>query len=94
MNRIDILKIFSSWFACTIYEKGPLKAYRYDLSIDPEISRDINADHERTEALIAEMEDLTEKISENRNDPEKLERLLAQIRSATGTLKRMPLSSS
>jgi len=70
-------------------EKRPPKTYRYDPSIDPELSWGINADRERAEALIAEVEELTEKLSENEDDPAKQEGLLAQIRTATDKLKRM-----
>jgi adenine-specific DNA-methyltransferase len=34
--------------------KKPAKTYRYDLSLDPALSWDVNADRERGEALIAQ----------------------------------------
>ena len=64
------------------------KTYRYDSSIDPQLSWDINADRERAEALIAEIEELTERLSKNK-DPAEQEGLLARIRTAANTLKRM-----
>ncbi|MFH0812510.1 MAG: site-specific DNA-methyltransferase [Pseudomonadota bacterium] len=69
--------------------KRPPKTYRYDSSLDPELSWDINADRERAEALIAEIEGLTEQLSENRNDSEKLDGLLLRIRTAADALKRI-----
>ena len=69
-------------------EKRPPKTYRYDPSIDPELSWDISADQEKAEALIAEIDVLTGKLSGSK-DPAEQESLLAQIRSATNTLKSM-----
>jgi hypothetical protein len=37
-------------------QKKPPKTYRYDPSLDPALSWDINADRERAEALIAKIE--------------------------------------
>ncbi|OGW18587.1 MAG: DNA methylase [Nitrospinae bacterium RIFCSPLOWO2_12_FULL_45_22] len=65
------------------------KTYRYDSSIDPSLSWDINADRERVEALIAEIEELTEKLAGHKDDPAKLEGLLLQIKTAADALKRM-----
>ena len=41
-------------------QKKPPKTYRYDPSLDPALSWDINADRERAEALIAEVEQATD----------------------------------
>jgi len=56
-------------------QRRPSKKYRYDPSIDPELSWDINADRERAERFIAEIERLTEQLSKT-TKPEKRESLL------------------
>ncbi len=54
--------------------RKPPKTYRYDPSLDPALSWDINADRERGEALIARIEQATD---------------LAEARAAAAELKRM-----
>jgi adenine-specific DNA-methyltransferase len=54
--------------------KKPARAYRYDPSLDPALSWDVNADRERGEALIARIE----------NAPD-----VETARTAAGELRRM-----
>ena len=54
--------------------KRPPRTYRYNASLDPALSWDVNADRERGEALIARIERATD---------------LAEARAAAAELKRM-----
>jgi len=54
-------------------QKKPPKPYRYDSSLDPELSWDINADREKAESLLAEIEELTERLYSFRDDSAKME---------------------
>ena len=47
---------FSFGLQAQFKQKKPPKTYRYDPSLDPALSWDINADRERAEALIAKIE--------------------------------------
>src|SRR5438034_1153090 len=75
-------------------KKEPAK-YRYDRSLDPQLSWDINADREHAEALIKEIADCGSRIAELSKAPASVERdreienLKSKFQSAAEELKRI-----
>jgi adenine-specific DNA-methyltransferase len=71
-------------------KRKPPKTYRYDPSLDPQLSWDINADRERAEALIASVAALAARLPQTTSGVplralrEKLEGLAAQLAEGAG----------
>jgi len=69
-------------------KKLPPATYRYDRSLDPELSWDINADREHAESLIAQIAEAARKLEET-TDPKEIRNLQSAIRNAAAELRRM-----
>jgi len=62
--------------------------YRYDRSLDPQLSWDINADREHGESLIAQIQEAAAKL-DKATDPAQIRHLKSQIENAAAELRRM-----
>ena len=69
-------------------KKKPPKTYRFDSSLDPNLSWDISADREKAESLIAQIETASSQF-DNTTDPAEASRLASEIRCAAAGLKRL-----
>ena len=61
---------------------------RYDRSLDPQLSWDINADREAAESLIGQIEQAAAKL-EKATDPKEIYNLQSAVRNAAAELKRL-----
>jgi adenine-specific DNA-methyltransferase len=71
--------------------KRPAKTYRYDASLDPALSWDVNADRERGEALITRIEQATD-LAEAHAAAAELKRMSRPFLNWTGKAERQELS--
>ncbi|MDW8350242.1 MAG: hypothetical protein RML49_08330 [Verrucomicrobiae bacterium] len=62
--------------------------YRYDRSLDPQLSWDIHADREHAEHLIAQINDAAAKL-DKATSPAEIANLKSQIQKAAAELRRM-----
>jgi adenine-specific DNA-methyltransferase len=62
--------------------------YRYDRSLDPQLSWDINADREHAESLIAQIQQAAARL-DKATDPAQIRHLKSQIENAAAELRRM-----